>query len=196
MAVVQIVLIFSNKHLNKEFYKIIRWTQKEVVMTKNGLNILTLELNFFKRFFFRLFLKSWVITKFFNHLGIEFILGKIEALRYAHSAAYCGIIFPNDTEKDWINAGRVLERLWLTGTREGLSIQPVSATLLLKKICSEEPAFFTKSQTLLLTKSAHQIEKIFTIGKSERLMFIFRIGTSTSVAHRSLRKKPEIHFES
>ncbi len=195
----QIFLILSNKYLHREFFKTVRWTPHAIKSTRDGLDVMTLGLTFLNRLGSLLLTSSWPYLQIMNVFGAKFFIVRQEAFKQSCASAYCGIVLPSTTKNDnnnWIHAGRILERMWLVATREGLEVQPTFATHLLQIALNEVSSLFSESQQDLINKSAREIDCIFNLGKSERLVFMFRVGTAKQVSARSLRKDPDILFVS
>jgi hypothetical protein len=195
-VVAQVVLLFSHKLLHDEFYHTIRWNRKAVDESRDGLDILTLELSFFNWFMFKYILRPWFFVKTLSLVGIQYIAAEIESLLlYRHAGAYCAIVLPNETREDYIKAGRILERVWLSATQYGLSIQPTQAIILLKKTLDVRPEQYTASHSRLIVAKRKMIDEAFDL-KGEHILYLFRIGFGKRNHHTSLRKEPEIIFES
>lgn len=194
-VVTQVLMLLSHRLLQKEFYTSLRWTRKAVEETRDGLDVRTLELDPVKRTAFHLILSSWTVTKVMNFFRVEHLIAYIESFLYRTAGAYYAIVFSNDSRDDYVNAGRILERMWLIATREGLSVQPTEATLLIKKTLDDDEALYTREQKVRLTKSAEKIYDLYGVQKTEKLLFMFRVGTCKKTPHRSIRKEPDIAFE-
>lgn len=196
LVTTQIVLLFSHKELHDEFYSSLRWDSHNVYAKEDGLDVRTLEINPFKLFFFKYVVRSWLATYALKIFGVQYFVAYIESFAYAESGAYCGIIFKSETAHDHVNAGRILERMWLIATRERLSIQPAFATVLLERILRTHSKSFSRSQTALIHKSVRRMKEIFGLVPSESLLFSVRIGKSQGgKVVRSLRRDPDIIFE-
>ncbi len=194
LVMTQVQLLFSHQKLHEEFFAALRWTPHEVHTTEDGLDVRTLELNFCKFILFRFVLRKWKIVSVLGTLGIQHIAALVESLRYTQAGAYCGIILPSSTHTECVHAGRILERMWLVATRQGLSVQPTFATLLLNEHVEEDPSAFTLPQKTLLKKSTKSLYEKFAVGSNEKLMCMFRIGVGTGRRIPSLRKEPDITY--
>lgn len=194
LVMTQVHFLFSHEKLHEEFYATLRWTPHDVHSSEDGLDVRTLELNFLKYILFRFALRSWSIVRILGRVGIHHIAAWVESYRYTQAGAYYGIILPSDTRIDCVQAGRILEHMWLVATRQGLSMQPTFATLILRELLNNHPAEFSEPQQKLLTKSAQALNEKFNVGPNEKLMCMFRIGVGTKQPIPSLRKEPHITY--
>ena len=96
---------------------------------------------------------------------------------------------------DFIEAGRILQRFWLTATSLGLSFQPVSVGLLYlgQQIQLEAPDKLTSTQVKFAKEAYKNVIDIFNISISQKIpVFSFRIGYTSPPTARSLKKEPMI----
>ena len=99
------------------------------------------------------------------------------------------------TVQDYINAGRALQRFWLTATQLNLQLQPEMTPLIFSGYIREKVVF---TQEAGLVVYAEKLSNRFTglLGESEaeRMVFLGRIGQGKSAYARSLRLSLEQLF--
>ena len=177
--------------LHKLFFGGILWSREENNSGKGGLYIKTLEVPPPIRLLFRL-LKHWSFTKIFNKIGFSKMASKGNAETYAKCSALYIVAIDKDTDKDFVNAGRISQRVWLNATKLGLSVQPVTGILFLARSALAGDTSIFKNSHIPLIKNAHeQIKSAFEI-KDGTIAMMFRIGYADAPSARSLRLSPDI----
>ncbi len=184
-------LMLENYHIHQKLFSFIRWTSEEEQKTQTGLYIKTLELQPPQEKAFKLFSK-WPVINFFNIFSIAKLVSNDTQKLYASTPAY-GMLTINDySSLNLVNVGRVLQRIWLTATKLGLSLQPVAAILYLaQRINAGDKALFTQNQAEIILESETKIKEAFNLQGSKPAM-MFRIGYSDPPSARSLKRNPII----
>lgn len=178
-------VMLTNHYMHDFFFEHINWTKAEDDEKKIGFYIDTLELPPPARFMFKI-LRHWNTCRLLVSLGIHRIVGQ-ENGRTNASAGAIGIITANDTSSySYVQAGRAFERIWLTATSLGLSVQPLMGMLfLMRKIEAGDDAMFSPEQISQI-KSAYT--NIFrTINIKGPVLGMFRIGVSEPPTARASR---------
>ncbi len=177
--------------LHRLFFKNLVWSREEEQKKGIGLYIVTLELPPPIRLLFKV-LKHWSVAKLLNKIGFSKIAAKGNARTYAKSAALCAIVIKNHTPQEFINAGRLTQRVWLTATALGLSVQPVTGIFF----------FITRWKkgdvSDFLPKHLPEIQKAYEIVypafglENETIAMHLRLGMTNKPTARSLRVEPKI----
>ncbi len=92
---------------------------------------------------------------------------------------------------NFLQGGMALERLWLTITDNSLYLQPMTAiTLFFLRYLLEGNNNFLDKHSNLLEKIIPEFKQVFPDVdlKDEALIMLFRIGKSSEITHRTLRK--------
>lgn len=179
-------LIFQNKYLHTFFFNHIRWTEKENKEVSNGFFIDTLELKPEQRAMFKV-LKFWNILKFLNIFGFSNVIAKENAKTYANSASFGLITLRDRSTQSYVAAGRTLERVWLTATSLGLSIQPLTGVLFFsERLHAGQNKEFSPEQTSKIQNAYSTITNCFELGE-EIPAILFRIGESDPSSARAAR---------
>lgn len=183
-------LLLENKHIHDFLFSIIRWTDKEE-KEKPGMHVKTLELALPQQFIFRC-LKSWGVAEWAKKIGLPKFIAKENAKVYASSSAIGAIAMEGDTPKDFMQAGRLLQRVWLTLTSMGLSLQPVTAVAYLaQRIEAGEGGVLSAEHQQLVKEADEETRKILGIG-GRTIAMVFRIGKASKPTARAYKMKPEI----
>ena len=137
-------------------------------------------------------MQSWARIRFLNTYLSGTLLPGIEL--DLMPGLCCGAHFaliakePLNSTADYLNAGRALQRFWLTATQQGLQMQPELTPLIFSYYIRNNITFTKESKlTIYAKRLADRFDAL--IGKSnvERAMFIGRIGHGKAAYSRSLR---------
>jgi nitroreductase len=180
--------------LHKLFFGGILWNKKDNEEGVMGLYIKTLELPPPIRTAFR-FLKHWTVTNILNKIGFSKLASKGNAANYAKSSALYTVLMDGSTNKDFVNAGRISQRVWLNATKLGLSVQPVTGILFIaRKVLAGDIEVFKDKHIPLIKNAYNQIKSTFGI-QDETMTMMFRVGHAKKPTARSFRSSPNITVE-
>lgn len=182
-------LVFENPHLHGFLFKQIRWTAKEAERTRDGLDIRTLELAPPDRMLFPL-LKYFGLVRFIRRFGATGMIAA-NARKLMRSSSVAGIITIADTRpENWLNAGRMLERVWLESTRQGLAFHLMTGITLMVQRVHAGAVEGLDSDNISLVKQADTLLKKLS-GTESPVALLFRIGNAEAPSARSLRLTPD-----
>ncbi len=168
------------------FFSHIRWNEEENKFSPNGFYVKTLEFAPPQLIGFKLF-RHWPLLKLFNLIGASKFVAKDNAKVYASSAAMGAIIIPSATPQNFVEAGRLMERVWLTATKLGLSIQPTTGVLfLMQNILAEETKNFSSDQVNMLKEAYQEVQELLSLTDGTVAM-LFRIGRGGLPTARAAR---------
>ncbi len=187
-------LVLENQALHDFLFSHITWTEKENQEKKMGFYIKTLELPLPARFAFKIFSK-WERLKRFHKLGVSRSVWKQNGGVYASSSAIGVIAIDGNKNEDFVTVGRITQRMWLTATKLGLSLQPMTGVLFFMQRIKEgnyEP--FSKEQVDIIKESYVKVQKKFNL-QNENIPMMFRIGYSSPPTARAIKLSPEIIFD-
>ena len=137
-------------------------------------------------------MQSWQRVDFFNRYLFGTIAPRVQ-LDYL-PALLCAahlLIRPKRAPQcldDWLKAGAVLQRVWLTATQQGLHLQPEMTPVIFRwytkagRSFSAQPEFADKAAAL-----AAQFERIAGRSATDPYCFFCRVGTSPVPCSRSVR---------
>jgi molybdopterin/thiamine biosynthesis adenylyltransferase/nitroreductase len=136
-------------------------------------------------------MQSWERVAFMNRylagtLAPRLQLDLIPGLR---CAAHFAIVAPKppETLEDYLQAGRAMQRLWLTSTRLGLGLQPEMTPLIFARFVRAGILFTRIPSVERLARTCSAKFKQLMDAETEQVVFIGRIGESPLPASRSLR---------
>jgi len=190
LAVNELVL-FENKSIHDFFYSHILWKEEDQHKA-GGFYIKTLEFLPHQLKAVKLF-KNWSILNILNKiLKISKMISKENAQKYSQSGTIGAIVSNGFSKKDYVNAGRAVQRVWLTATKLGLSVHPCTGVLyFFDRIRGGERSVFSKSHILEIEKSYNNIVSSFD-AQEKCIPMLFRIGYSGEPSARAMRMNPQI----
>lgn len=180
-------VMFNNQFLHNFFFTHINWTKLEDETKKSGFYIKTLELPPPAKILFPIF-RRWSVMSWLNRrLGFYQKIAKQNAKTYASAPAFGIITTLNNSAKSCVLAGRVFERLWLTVTKLGLSLQPLTGVLFfMRGIEAGKTSNFSSEQLLSIENDYQTIKKVFGL-INEVVLLMFRIGHALPPTARASR---------
>lgn len=183
-------LVFENPSLHGFLFDHIRWSPEQALQSRDGMDILTLELAPQDRLFFPI-LKYFAFVRFIARFGATKLIAA-NAHKLMMSASAIGIISIEDnTPEAWIRAGRLLERVWLEATRLGLSFHLMTGITFLVQRLRDGDAGGLMKNNLELLRGVDSLLNQLSDGTST-IALLFRIGFSGLPSARSLRRTADI----
>lgn len=190
-------LMFNNAKLRltmPEAYQvhrdIIQWdarhSEDKVPDQALGLDPLTLKI-------MRWVMRSWGRVDFFNTFLGGTLAPRIQMDLIPGLACAAHFVIQADdiprTIDDYVNAGRAVQRFWLTLTQLGLFMQPEMTPLIFSRYV-ENGIQFSKGSSVQKSaqKLSRQLSQLIGEGATSRSVFMGRIGTGSPPSARSLRK--------
>lgn len=188
-------IIFENKKLHDFFYEHILWNEEDQGKA-GGFYIKTLEFLPHQLKGVKLF-KNWLILKILNKIGkVSRMIAKENSEKYANSGSLAVVVAKGSDREDFVNAGRMAERVWLKATELGLSVHPCTGTIyLMERIKGGDTNVFSQNHLKTIKDAYSDIERAFGV-ENKTIPMLFRIGYADEPTARSLRMKPNILFRS
>lgn len=185
-------VMLENRLLHSLFFKEVVWNEREEREKGGGLLVKTLELKPPQRFILGL-CRRWKVMNFLNKFGLARAIAKDNAKIYA-SAGAIGIIVIRDDDQAFLTAGRAMERIWLTATRLGLSLQLITGILFFaQKLKAGETKEFSDKHIAMIRMAHEKVASIFGV-KDGVIALLFRVGQDGEPSARSLKPSPTISF--
>jgi molybdopterin/thiamine biosynthesis adenylyltransferase len=116
---------------------------------------------------------------------------QLEVLPGLHCAAYAALLAPSPprTAGDFVEAGRAMQRFWLTAASLSLQLQPQMAPLIFDSYVREKIAFTENKKAMALAENLSPRLRRLLGGENYPLAaFLARIGAGAAPRSRSLRK--------
>lgn len=149
-----------------------------------GLDAVTLKL-------MRWVMGSWERVQFFNTYLAGHLIPRLEMDFFPSlfCAAHFAIVAHKapETIDDYVCAGRAVQRLWLTATSLGLSLQPELTPLIFSRYVREERCFSQSAAARIQAQTlAEQLKEVLA-NDTSKTAFLGRIGYGVAPRARSLR---------
>ncbi|MCF6355920.1 MAG: hypothetical protein L3J26_12610 [Candidatus Polarisedimenticolaceae bacterium] len=172
-------MVFEHKDIHAFLFEQIRWNQKEVTESCDGMPLTSLGIDAVETRIFPIF-RFWSVVNALNSVGLSRIIGLKGGLN-CRSASALGIIkVDGRTPESFVAGGRALERVWLEATRQKLAFQPVvGLALLIQRLADGRLDGFSAKQKKAIEAAAQEINAIFGAGDKTVIAY-FRIGISTT----------------
>lgn len=182
----------QNRTLHELFFQSIFWSKERNAAGGCGLYIRTLELPPPARLLFR-FLRYWPVASALARIGFPNIVAETNAKQNASASAFGIITVDRFSRANYIEAGRLLERIWLAATARGMSLQIVTGLLFLARALERGSSeIFSVSECESVRSAYAQVRG--NIGTSSEPFLAFRIGYSAAPTAVSFRKLPAIAY--
>jgi nitroreductase len=186
-------IVLETPGLHNFFFSHICWSEKEEKTKKSGLYIKTIELSPPQRLAFSVF-RYWPLMNALNKFHIAKFISRENGKLYASASAIGIVVMPNNTKKDFIMAGRMMQRIWLTATKLGLSFHPITGIpFLMQRVFAGATDPLSEPHVLKITTAYNTIKEIFGINNGF-IVIPFRIGFSKKPSARSSRLPPQINY--
>jgi molybdopterin/thiamine biosynthesis adenylyltransferase len=185
-------LSLLTQQINAEMASEIRWSEDSVLRTRDGIDVLTLELNAVD--LFGVWLSSnWPSVEFLAKLGGGKAFERMAKRSIAGSSAVGLLTVPGKASPDsYFRGGRALERVWLTATQYNLALHPVSAMVyLFARIERGGGHHLGKRVVEGYWRLRVRYLRIFNVSPGEAEILLFRLSVADPPTARSLRRPLE-----
>ena len=183
-------LLLENQKIHQKIFSIINWTNEEEKLKRKGLFVDAMELNPAQVAAFRNF-SNWNSMRVLNKLGISKLIAKQNQRLYLSSSAIGIVVINSDTRINFLNAGKTFQKLWLTATKIGLSIHPVTGiAYLINSVKAGNIKDFSDSDLELIREAEKQINSSFNL-MGQTFAMIFRVGYSDAPSAKSAKLPPK-----
>lgn len=171
-----ILINLTNKRLHALLFKEVLWHEHEQE-THPGLYVKTMEATGGKAFAMKL-LSRWPLARIFTKLGVPLKIRE-ESAKTATSAAAIGIVsVPND-DRAFVDAGSLLQEIWLRATAQGLHMQLMAGTAFLwQQAVQGKDASFSDTERALLDNALTALKAAASTPADNVVAYAFRIGSA------------------
>lgn len=174
-----------NRAFHEQMLSEMRWTEDEAKQTLDGIDVGTLELppgdlSGLKMMRHRLFVSVFV-TK-----------NRVRAMAEAgltRSSHLCSVVMPEAARPaQLLDAGRALQRAWLTATTRGLSVQPWCVLPMFVLRAEREPDTLPPAEVAKILDIGRRFDALMGISKGRRAIFTFRLSRADPPSVLALRR--------
>lgn len=135
--------------------------------------------------------RPWKIMQWANRIGISNKVAAIGREAMTSASAVGLLTMPGDTPRDYLRGGRALERLWLTATTLGWTLQPMASVVFFWTVWrAEGDAPFPVHARPLLRRAMDLVRPWFPEVNFDRegLVILVRLGTAAPMPEGTFRK--------
>lgn len=179
---------FLSKVMHREMMAEVRWSREEVEATRDGLDVVTLELSRADLAAMRL-ISSWPAMKTLGRFGGGLALEKPARKSIAAASAVGLITVEGTSPESWFQGGRAMQRVWLAAASRGLTFQPMTAiTYLFTRLESGGEGLAPK-EISTLQSLRERYQALFRVPKGWAEPMLFRVAVAEEPSARSLRRR-------
>ncbi len=188
-------ILFSHPLLHSFFFSHINWSYKEELKKRIGFYLKTLEVPPPAALLFRIW-KYWPVMNIFNRvLGINTFIAKENAKTYKSSSAIGAVIGKGNMPADFVEAGMITQRVWLTVASLGMYLQPLTGILFfMRSIENGNENVFSVNNQQMIREAYTTLLKNFSVVDG-RIVMMFRIGCADVPSAQSVRLPADIKFQ-
>jgi molybdopterin/thiamine biosynthesis adenylyltransferase/nitroreductase len=180
-------LRFLSREMHREMMREIRWSPDEVEATRDGLDLMTLELDSVERAGLRL-MASWNVMRAVGTFGGGAGLEKIGKDLLPASCAAGLLTVDANSEPAFFRAGRALQRVWLRATALGLDLHPVTPITYLIARLDRGGHRFSPSQVEEIQRLRGALERVVELPPGHVAPMLFRLVAGARPTARALRR--------
>jgi hypothetical protein len=184
------LLVLNNSNLHDFLFHHVLWSAKEADEKRNGMFILTMEMNGLQRLIFKI-CSNWKVSKFLSKLGLNKKIASENNLIYSQSSLFGAFIIDEFKPNDLLILGREVQRVWLKLTSLGFSLQPLTGIILLKARVDSKQFGLSAEEIIEVNKAYQKIKNTFQIDENKKIGFLFRAGISEPPTAISPKQKLE-----
>ena len=183
-------IIFERKEIHHFLFNQVRWNNRQIEQTQDGMPVDVLGLNPFEQLMFPV-LQFWTYVRLANYLGLSKTIA-FKSQRNYQQAPVLGILTLQQTDKKaLVEGGRAMQRLWLEATRQGLALQPViGLPMLAWQLKAGRLQEFSARHRQWIQTAAEEIPAIFGLKDNQTLLMGFRMGFAKQISSsdRTIRR--------
>jgi nitroreductase len=177
-----------NQRMHDEMMSEVRWSEREVVTTRDGLDTRTLELTPTDLAGLRM-VSNWTLMSLIGKLragrGLEQPSRKAVAAASAVGLLTCA----GSSATDYFLGGRAMQRVWLQATALGFAFQPMTALLyLFARMERATEQVFSTRELQELEELRRDLLRLFPSGPGAAQLMLFRLARAEPPSARSLRR--------
>lgn len=178
------------KTSHKEFTEELRFTDKDAALSGDGIDLASFHISAADQSGLEV-CKSWSVMDFLKKWNLGWGLTKFSSrVVNASSAVVLLTMEKNSSAENWIEAGEVIQRIWLEATGQNWNVQPMTALIyLMNRVEFGESKGLDTWQINEIKKLKQPFSEIFDTDPTEQRVFLFRLSPATTTQRQSFRHK-------
>ncbi|MFB7717942.1 Rv1355c family protein [Nocardia sp. NPDC056100] len=180
-------LTLLNESMHHQAMRGYRWTPEEARTQRHGLDLATAELTAAERTALHL-VRDWNVMRCLRDIGGGRALEDLARSAVASASAVCLLTVPGIGRESYLRGGRIMQRLWLTATRESIALQPMTALpYLFARLERGGGAGLDPKERTQLTTLRQRYRRLFDTPADHAEVLLFRLAHAAPPTARSLR---------
>ncbi len=180
------IVILDDENISSSFFSGMVWTHAEERKKKSGFFVKTLEFNPIQSFVFWLASKPKIL-RLFRLIGLPSFIADQDAKLYATGSVAGGVLVADESAEQFISAGRVLERVWLTATKLGFAFQPLVAMVFVAYRVETGRGRLSPAHAKEMNEAFAQTRKVLG-GEGKIPVLLFHAGIAPAPSTRTSRR--------
>ncbi|MFW6066847.1 MAG: Rv1355c family protein [Myxococcota bacterium] len=178
---------FLNKRLHNEMMGEVRWNAKEALLTRDGLDVATLELTPTDLAGMRL-VSNWSLMRTVGTLRAGRGLERPTRKSIAAASAVGLLTVPGRDPLAFFRGGRAIQRVWLEATSLGLAFQPMTALLYVFEGVRAGLRDYDDDEAREIRALRERFGRLFECRDDHAEIMLFRLAVADPPSARSLRR--------
>jgi hypothetical protein len=171
-----------------DFIKEVRWSDREAKESGDGIDMATLELSGAERAAMGL-LKDVRTVEVFRKFSLGYGLTKLSKPSITSSSAVFLLSASGFDAETYLESGKILQRIWIWANLNGLSFQPVTASLFIfHHVFKENQHGFSPAEEKTIKQLKRSLDFLFNTDDDREEIFMFRMNSADAPGARSLRR--------
>ncbi|SOB58264.1 UBA/THIF-type NAD/FAD binding protein [Pseudodesulfovibrio profundus] len=181
----------EHRGLHEHLMKMIRFSRTEAETTRDGLPLKNLEAGMAGEQFMKA-TRPWKVMSALNTVGVGRMVAMHSAMGIRKSGGVGFLSVDSTDTASLLEAGRALERIWLTFTHNGIRFQPAAAPALFRlRWLLEGPESFSDKHQHLLEKVWPVCDDLFPGFYGTNPVLFFRVGFGRGIKYGTYRRPLE-----
>ncbi|MCU0360427.1 MAG: Rv1355c family protein [Bacteroidia bacterium] len=173
---------------HRDFVNEIRWTAEENDEKKDGVDLRTLDITNAERVGLQVARDKGII-KLLNEWKGGGAFKKLTKKSIDSASAIGLISMPGSTKADYMNGGKILQKVWLDANASGIAFQPVSSSLFVyARLFNAQGEGISEEGKKALLGLRPRFERALDLKPGRKEIFIFRLCKAAEPKVKSLRK--------
>lgn len=173
---------------HQDFVNEIRWNDSENELKRDGIDLRTVEISAAEKAGF-IVAKNWNVVKTLKDWRKGSAFEKLSKKAVKNSSAICILTINKYSALEFLDAGRIIQRIWLEASYMNISFQPLSpATFFFARLFDGNGIGLDDESQDILRQYKKDIAKILSFESDRVEAFIFRLFISDKPVVKSLRR--------
>ncbi|HEY3409900.1 MAG TPA: hypothetical protein VGK53_17155 [Propionicimonas sp.] len=165
----------EHEPLHDELFAILRFNRRELEQARFGLEFASLGVPVALVSLARM-LRCPAVMQIVSRLGFGRAVARRLAAKLRAAGAVCLITARKPGPAGYVEAGRVMERIWLEATARGLAVQPHGVLPQYLTKLEAEPDGFTPRHATTMARHREPFQALFPLQAGERPSMVLRVG--------------------